>query len=164
MNQHLSNATSRPKVGLSTIERVLFFKRADIFNQIAGRDLVDVARVAHQTDFAAGTTFIVQGDIGECLYLIVEGTASVNVRGVGEVARLSKNDVIGEMAIISREPRSADCLALTDMVTLKIDHDDFWQLLSEKPSIAQGVIRVLSGRLSDTMKQIQQRRKALGES
>jgi CRP-like cAMP-binding protein len=152
------------KVGLSTIERVLFFKRADIFNRISGRDLVDVARVAHQTEFTTGTTFIVQGDIGECLYLIVEGTASVNVQGIGEVARLSKSDVIGEMAIISREPRSADCVALTDMVTLKIDHDDFWQLLGEKPSIAQGVIRVLSSRLSDTMKQIQQRRKALGES
>lgn len=151
-------------VRLSTIERVLFLKRADIFNQISGRDLIAVAEVAKEVHFASGTTFIQQGDIGNCLYLIVSGEASVRVQGVGEVARSSTNDLIGEMAIISRQPRSADCLATTDMTVLQIDYEDFWRLLAGKPNIALGIIRVLSGRLSSTMHSIQERRKALATS
>lgn len=146
---------------LSTIERVLFLKRAGIFNQISGRDLVAVAEVAQEVHFSAEATFIQQGNIGTCLYLIVSGEVSVRVSGVGEVAVSKTNDLIGEMAIISRQPRSADCVALTDVTLLQIDYDDFWRLLAGKPNIALGIIRVLSGRLTSTMQSIQERRKDL---
>jgi len=146
---------------LSTIERVLFLKRAGIFNQISGRDLVAVAEVAKEVHFPTDTTFIQQGDIGTCLYLIVAGEASVRVQGVGEVAVSKTNDLIGEMAIISRQPRSADCVAISNLTLLQIDYDDFWRLLAGKPNIAIGIIRVLSGRLSSTMHSIQERRKDL---
>lgn len=146
---------------LSTIERVLFLKRAAIFQQISGRDLIAVAEVAKEVHFASRTTFIEQGDIGTCLYLIVSGEVSVRVQGVGEVARSTTNDLIGEMAIISRQPRSADCVAVSDVTLLQIDYDDFWRLLAGKPNIALGIIRVLSGRLSSTMQSIQERRKNL---
>ena len=148
-------------VQLSTIERVLFLKRAAIFQQISGRDLVAVAEVAKEVHFPSGATFIQQGDIGNCLYLIVSGEASVRVPGVGEVARSTTNDLIGEMSIISRQPRSADCVAMLDMTVLQIDYEDFWRLLAGKPNIALGIIRVLSGRLSVTMQNIQERRKDL---
>jgi CRP-like cAMP-binding protein len=95
------------------------------------------------------------------LYLIVSGEASVRVPGVGEVARSTTNDLIGEMSIISRQPRSADCVAMLDMTVLQIDYEDFWRLLAGKPNIALGIIRVLSGRLSVTMQNIQERRKDL---
>jgi CRP/FNR family cyclic AMP-dependent transcriptional regulator len=58
---------------LSTIERILFLKSADLFSQIASEDLVPVAHVAQEVHFSAGETFIRQGDAGECLYLIVHG-------------------------------------------------------------------------------------------
>ncbi len=55
------------------------------------------------------------------------------------------------MAINSRQPRSADCQALTDLTMLKIDYDDFWELLTEKPPVALGVIRTRAARLNEAV-------------
>ena len=71
---------------LSTIERVLFLKGVELFGQIAGEDLVPVAAAAHEVSFHAGKRFIQQGDLGDCLYVLVAGEASIVIRGVGEVA------------------------------------------------------------------------------
>jgi len=140
---------------LSTIERILFLKSAELFNQIASEDLAPVALVAQEIHFNAGEALIRQGDPGDCLYIIVDGEASIVIRGVGQVATRHPRSSIGEMGIISRQPRSADCVALTDLTALKIDHDDFWELLAEKPPLALGVIRALSHRLDEAVANLQ---------
>ncbi len=134
---------------LSTVERVMFLRSADLFGDVASEDLVLIAQVCQEAFFAAGERFIRQGDIGDCLYILVDGTASIDVDGVGEVDRLGPKEVVGEMAILSRSPRSANCRAESDMTALRIDFTDFWDLLAEKPGLALGVIRVLSARLHD---------------
>ena len=139
---------------LSTIERILFLKSADIFSQIASEDLVPVAHVAQEVHFKAGQTFIQQGDAGDCLYLIVNGQADISIRGVGQIARRQAKQSIGEMAIITRQPRTADCSAVTDLTALKIDYDDFWELLAEKPPLALGVIRTLGLRLDEAVENL----------
>jgi CRP-like cAMP-binding protein len=58
------------------------------------------------------------------------------------------------MAIITRQPRTADCRALTDLTLLKIDADDFWELLAEKPPLALGVIRTLGQRLDEAVENL----------
>ena len=136
---------------LSTIERVLFLKGVELFGQIAGEDLVPVAAAAHEVSFHAGKRFIQQGDLGDCLYVLVAGEASIVIRGVGEVATRQPKSIIGEMAIISRQPRSADCIAITDITALKIDYDDFWELMAAKPPLALGVIKVLAQRLDEAV-------------
>jgi CRP-like cAMP-binding protein len=142
-------------MSLSTIERILFLKGAELFNEIASEDLAPVALVAQEVHFSSGETLISQGDPGDCLYIIVDGEASINIRGVGAVATRQAKSSIGEMGIISRNPRTADCLALTDVTALRIDHDDFWELLAEKPPLALGVIKALSKRLDEAVANLQ---------
>ncbi len=134
---------------LSTVERVLFLRSVDLFRDVASEDLVLIAQVCQETFFAAGERFIRQGEIGECLYILVDGTAAIDMDGVGKVDWLGPEEVVGEMAILSRSPRSANCRAESDMTALRIDFEDFWDLLAEKPGLALGVIRVLSARLHD---------------
>ena len=140
---------------LSTIERVLFLKGAELFDRIDGEDLAAVAHVAEEVQFAAGDTLIRQGDPGDCLYILVEGRVSISVRGVGVVATREAKHSVGEMGIISSRPRSADCVALSDGAALRIDRDDFWQLLTEKSQLALGVIGVLSQRLDEAVENLQ---------
>ncbi len=139
---------------LSTVERVLFLKGVEIFGQIATEDLILVAAVAHEVSFKAGETFIRQGDIGDCLYILVDGEASITIPAVGQVATRGPKSVLGEMAIISHRPRSADCVATSDVLALRIDHDDFWELLAQKSSVARGVITVLAERLDEAVANI----------
>jgi CRP-like cAMP-binding protein len=138
-------------MSLSTIERVLFLREVDLFGKVHSEDLVHVARIAQEVTFASGETFIRQGDLGDCLYILVDGEASVVLEGVGEIAHRYPKNIIGELAIISRSPRSAHCIALTDITALKIEHDDFWDLLTDQPEIAQGVIRMVVARYEDAV-------------
>jgi CRP-like cAMP-binding protein len=136
---------------LSTIERVLFLRGVELFVDVPGEVLLPVARLAQEVYFDAGDRFIRQGDVGDCLYIIVNGEASVMIQNVGEVARRGPRSIIGEMAIISRQPRSAHCDAQTDITALRVDHDDFWALLDEQPMLARGVINVLARRLDEAI-------------
>ena len=138
-------------MGLPTIERVLFLKGAEIFSPLAGEDLLLLAQLAQEVRFQAGQTFIHQDEPGSCLYVVVDGEASIVVRGMGQIGTRGPRSAIGEMAIIWRRPRSADCVAHTDITALKIEYDDFWELMDERPALAQGVIKVLAQRLDVAM-------------
>jgi CRP-like cAMP-binding protein len=80
------------------------------------------------------------------------------------VATRTAKSTIGEMGILSRQPRSADCVALTDLTALKIDRDDFWELLAEKPPLALGVIKALSQRLDEAVANLQRLSPKAGSS
>lgn len=134
---------------LSTIERVLFLRSADIFSALTGEDLAPVAMVAQEVNIGAGELFIRRGESGECLYVIVDGEAGVVVPGVGQVAVHGPGSVLGEMAILAGAPRSVDCVASTDVLALRVDRDDFLELLTERPPLAVGVIKVLTRRLDE---------------
>lgn len=133
---------------LANIEKVLFLKGIALFAQIPGEDLSRVAQIAQEEHFGKGTPFIRQGDIGDCLYLIVDGEVKIIVDG-REVAKLGEKQCVGEMSILDSEPRSATVEAATDVRALKIERDDFYELLSEKIEIAQGIIKVLTHRLRE---------------
>ncbi len=131
---------------ISTIEKVLFLKSVDLFSQMPGEDLAQVAQIAQELYFEQGHQIIKQGDIGDCLYLIIEGEVKV-VAGEKEVACLGEKECVGEMSLLDSEPRSASVLASTDVMLLKIEQEDFYDMISERPEIAQGVITILTKKL-----------------
>ena len=137
---------------LSTFERIIFLRGVDLFRDIDGEDLIHIAQVCREVSFPEGSNLIAQGDLGDCLYILVDGEIAVSVEGLGEVNRQGPREVVGEMAIITQKPRSATCTTLGDVTALRIDYDDFWDLLAEKPALSMGVIRVLLTRLDSAQK------------
>ncbi|MDQ4077816.1 MAG: HEAT repeat domain-containing protein [Chloroflexota bacterium] len=163
--RHYAQAYLNGKGGsimLSTIERVLFLQGVELFREIPGEALIPVAAIAEEVTFELGETFIRQGEVGDCLYVIVAGEVSVVISELGEVVRRGSRDIIGEMAIISHQPRSADCIALTDVTALRIDQGDFWELLSETPLMARGIIRVLTQKLNEAVANMRRRGEVRG--
>ena len=131
---------------LATVEKVLFLKQIPLFSRIPGEELARVARIAYEISFAAGEELIVEGDIGDAAYLIVSGAVAV-MAGGNEVASLGQGQFVGEMAILDSEPRSASVIATEDVRALKIEREDFTDLLAERAEIAIGIIRIISWRL-----------------
>ena len=132
-------------MALSTIEKVLFLKSVPLFEQISGEDIVEVVPIVHEVRFDRGETFIKQGDEEDCLYIIVEGEVTIKVDGEERAIRV-KGDILGELAVLSEQPRMADCVALTDVIALRIDKVDFWELMSERSEITIGIMKVLVSR------------------
>lgn len=135
---------------LSTVEKVLFLKSIDLFSQIPGEDLAQVALIATEEAREQGEEIFAEGEAGDALYLVLDGKVRVH-RGDRQIAELGERECFGEMAILDASPRSATVTAVKDTNLLKISREDFQEIMSEKPEIALGIIKVLSHRLRNAI-------------
>jgi HEAT repeat protein/ATP/ADP translocase len=142
---------------LSLMERILFLRRVPMFAEMPPADLKQVASIAGEAVFADGQALAQQGEQGDEMYIVVSGEVRVMVTAPGEqneahsheVARRRSGDYVGEMAIISREPRSASLIADGAVRALYIDQKQFESILRERPEISLSVMRVLCHRLKE---------------
>jgi len=138
---------------LSTIEKVLFLKTVDLFSRLPGQDLAQIAGIAHEISYRKGEELIREGEVGDALFLLVAGEVSVHC-GPQEISKLGERQAVGEMAILDNEPRSASVTAVSPVHCLKVEREDFQELMGEKREIAHGIILVLTQRLREADRKI----------
>ncbi len=136
---------------ITTVEKVLFLKSIDLFSQIPGEDLAQVALISTEEAREQGEEIFAEGEAGDALYLVLDGKVRVHKQD-RVIAELAERECFGEMAILDAAPRSATVTAVQDTNLLKISREDFEEILAEKPEIALGIIRVLSRRLRDAIR------------
>ena len=138
---------------LSLMERILFFKRVDLFKNLSPGDIKQVAALAQEESFSDGGTLMREGEIGDVMFVIVSGEVQV-LMSQGqkdvEIARRKAGEFVGEMALISKEPRSATITAVGDVHALCIDQKSFESLLRDRPDASLAVIQVLCERLRES--------------
>jgi len=132
-------------MALSTLEKVFFLKSASLFEQIPGEEIIGMVPIIHEVEIKEGETFIKKGDDGDCLYILVAGRVHIK-RDAEHQDTAQSREVIGEISVLTEQPRSADCTALTDVVALRIDKKDFWTLMEEQPQITIEVLKVIVDR------------------
>ena len=139
---------------LSDMERVLFLRKVSLFADLPPNDLSRLAAIAEERTYADGETIADQGEEGDELHIVVAGTVRVlraEPPGPGaELARRETGEVVGEMALITQEPRMASLLASGDVRTLRVGRGEFEGVMRERPDTAIAVIRVLSQRLVES--------------
>jgi CRP/FNR family cyclic AMP-dependent transcriptional regulator len=79
---------------LSTVEKVLFLKSVDLFSKITGEDLNQVAGIAEEVNFEQDELIFQEGEMGDSLYLIVDGSVVVH-RQAKEITRLIAKEAFG---------------------------------------------------------------------
>ncbi len=131
---------------LLTIERVAIMKSVDIFAETPDHILASVARIIEEVDVLAGEEFIREGETGDCLYIVVEGEVRVHSRG-HTLMIAGPGKIIGELALLDPEPRSASVEAVTDALLFRIDRDPFDEVMADRTEIALGIIRSLTRRI-----------------
>jgi CPA1 family monovalent cation:H+ antiporter len=92
----------------------------------------------------AGTTIIRKGGRGDAMYFIASGR--VEVESENDKVVLQEGDFFGEIALLSREPRSAAVTALRATDLLVLDADDFLRLVDRLPDIGARVQAVAKER------------------
>ncbi len=137
---------------LSLMERILFLKRVPLFENLSPGDTKQVASLAQEEFFNDGASLVREGDIGDVMFIIVSGEVRVWIRkgrAELELARRKPGEYVGEMALISKGPRSATVSAVGDVRTLSIDQKSFESLLRDRPDVSLAVIQVLCERLKE---------------
>jgi CRP-like cAMP-binding protein len=129
--------------------RVEALAAVDLFGGLDPAELDLLASGVRGQRFADGEVIIEQGDVGDSLYLITRGEVVVSLgvdQQVREVARLQAGGFVGEMSLLTGEPRQATCRAHGDVECWVIGHEALRRVLRDKPQIAEDMSRVLAGR------------------
>lgn len=108
-----------------------------------------IAARSEWVNVPAGGWLFRQGDDGDSLYVVHTGRLEVVIgQDDGEVARvLTAGSVVGELALLTREPRSASVRARRDSELLKVTSTDFAELLSHEPRFSLALMRELGRQL-----------------
>ena len=145
------------------MEKAKSLQQLPLFRHLETADLQSIAQIATEVAFEKGQQIIVQGDVGDSLFVIRSGAVRVlrkGGQGNEEMARLNSGQHFGEMALIDEERRSATVEAVERTELIKIQRRDLENLLVQDVSLAQrfykSLAKYLSLRLRQTSKDLTQ--------
>lgn len=107
--------------------------------------------------YPAGSVIFKNGEEGDCMYAVASGEVDIIVDGK-VVDQLSDGELFGEMAIIDKQPRSADAVARTDCTIVRIDEKKFLFMTDHTPRFALQVMRLVAARLRERMADLERLR------
>jgi CRP-like cAMP-binding protein len=125
-------------------------------------DWVLITARAQRLTFKLGQEIIHEGALGDTLYVIRRGSATVELTGTSSptvVAQLERDDICGDMAFLERSTATASVIAKEDLVEVDAIHaEDLREVFDAFPGLASRFYRslavVLARRLRDTSKQL----------
>jgi CRP/FNR family cyclic AMP-dependent transcriptional regulator len=125
-----------------------FMRDVPLFGGLLPSELDRVALVMNPAEVPAGDVICTEGEIGRDFYLLAAGEATVEREGE-TVAKLSKGDHFGELAVLDRGPRSATVRAISDCRIYVLHDESFAAVLNEVPALAQKLLAALARRLRE---------------
>lgn len=134
-------------------DEVELLRKVSLFSGIEPAKLKLLAFTSERLHFDKGQSLMRQGEMGDAAYLILSGEADVLTDagdGLVKVASVGRNGFVGEMAILRDQPRTATVTAATEVSTLRITKESFFQLIEDSPKIAIELMRILAQRLEST--------------
>jgi hypothetical protein len=146
---------------LSLGEKILLLKEIDIFSGLSASELAAIAAVTEEMEYAQDQIVIKQNDLGETVFLIIEGRISVLMeKENGQLELLDQmtaGSAFGEMALIDDSPRSATVRTDTACRFLILHKQEFKETAMEFPRIALQICSVLSRRIRNLHAMFQER-------
>jgi CRP-like cAMP-binding protein len=127
--------------------KVELLKRVPLFSRLDKKALQDVAHIADQLDLPAGKVMATEGDRGREFFVLLNGEADVT-KGGEHVNTMKKGDFFGEIALVTKMPRTATVTATSAVDVLVITERDFDALLKRSPEIGRCVAEALAERVA----------------
>jgi len=128
-------------------------RQMPFFADLGDDELGEVIRIGSHQHFDAGGTIVEQGDVGDAMYIVLEGRAQVDVGG--RFHNLEPGAFVGEMALIRRRKRSATVRAVDAVTALRIGAEDFQSFLMEHPSVAIAMLGAVIDRLNEVQERVE---------
>jgi CRP-like cAMP-binding protein len=124
-----------------------------LFSGLTNKELQLLRGLCQETSASAGKVICKQGSVGFELFVILSGTAKVEVDGV-VITTLSEGSHFGEMALLDKGPRSAEVTAVSDMDLLVMGPREFSTALDKTPGLAAKLLATLARRLREADRRI----------
>jgi ATP/ADP translocase len=138
--------SARRSVTMLTIEKAILLESVDHFDQVDSERLAAIATIARDLSVHEGEVIYAAGDASDAMYLVVDGEVSLR-RGAEEIARVGSRETFGAWALFESEPRMFTALAAGECRLLRIDREDFADLMAEDVHVAQSLLKSVARRL-----------------
>ncbi len=129
-------------------------RKASIFKNLEDEEISAVLNITTEKRVHRQDLIMQEGDEGSTMYMLLEGEVEVSkaltmklggedlrkAEKVLSTLRAQDHVILGEMALIGKEKRSASVLAKTDCVLLEIRRDDFMRLIETRPPLGVKVL------------------------
>ncbi len=134
-------------MGLAKNAKMNAITSVPLFARCSRSEISEVAMIADEIDVKAGKVLTEEGESGREFFVLVRGGADVRRNG-RKVNTLVPGDFFGEIALVSRSPRTATVTATEDSQLLVITANSFRALLDHSPRIQLRVLEALADRLA----------------
>lgn len=132
--------------------------RIELFESLDPIQLKRLIFVSQRYQLKAGEYLFHQGDTSDNVFAIVHGECSVLVdsrHGEISIARQGCGELVGEMAVITGEPRNASIRADTDCEVIGFESELFISTVINDPQTALLMMKLLSARLVSLRNQVE---------
>jgi CRP/FNR family transcriptional regulator, cyclic AMP receptor protein len=129
-------------------------KSIPLFHDFTDAEIEEFLNLADPKVYRTGDFIVKQGDEGNAMFYVAEGTCSVTATRDGErieLDQLGPGDIFGEVSLFDQLPRSADVQALSNCILLSVNEGVLRALAAFFPAAAfkfmLGIAREMSNRL-----------------
>jgi CRP-like cAMP-binding protein len=137
----------------TTVEKVIFLQDIDIFESTTTENLAHIAAITEEVEFKKDQVIFKEGEFSDALYLVIDG--QIRLEREKKLVMIAKGkDVFGTWALFDDEPRVVTATTLEDTHLLKIDKEDFVDLLADHVQITQGILKTMAKRLRGLMARV----------
>ncbi|MCB1043002.1 MAG: 2-oxoglutarate dehydrogenase E1 component [Acidobacteria bacterium] len=138
--------TSRPVLLEETGGIAGYLRRLPLFSEMSHDDLMGLTEITERVGVSAGETLARAGQVGNDLYIILDGIVAIMRQGE-LISQLGAGEVVGELAVLDSRPRSADIVAQTALTLLRIRKADFEHLMDQRHGFTKAMLTTLAQRL-----------------
>jgi signal-transduction protein with cAMP-binding, CBS, and nucleotidyltransferase domain len=131
---------------LTSVERVLILKGADLLNDVGPRHLLMLAEVTQEVEIWKGDTIYEEDDLADGLYMVVEGRVRLTT-GEKTTSEVGPGESFGTWALVDDSERGHRVECIEDGLALKLPRDEFYDVAAGNLALLQVVVRALAKRL-----------------
>jgi CRP-like cAMP-binding protein len=128
-------------------QKIDLIRKVPLFARCSRAELKEIALLADEIDLHEGKEMTREGAPGREFFVLLDGTADVK-KNRRRVNTLGPGDFFGEIALVSREPRTATVIATSPIRALVITDRSFRRLLDDAPQVQTKVMEAMAQRLA----------------
>ncbi len=133
---------------LPAAERVRVLRSLALFSGLSDADLELIAAKLTEASVEKGSTIFRAGDPGDSMFLLVRGKVAIRDRA-RLLVTISAPECFGELAVLSRDERSADAICEESCELLKLRANDLHDLLATRPALQHQMMLALVRRVKE---------------
>ena len=130
----------------TVVEKVLFLQNVDLLSAARTEDLALLASISEEVLYPRNAWIFKEGQQADGLYVIIRGRVGLSKDG-REVVTLGEKEALGAWTLFETESRVMSARATEETLLLKVDREDFYDLLLDYPESGQSILKALVKRL-----------------